>query len=252
MHWLEQGQPAMMRALDMGPAHLPDGLFAGSPARILAGMKVHANTISHARLIALEDTFPRTREQLGDARFNRHSREYLEQDGVTAQTLANIGRDFATFLLEQGEPRAAADLARFEWLWLQSYHAADARPLMLAELAGIDPAALMEVEIARHPAAWAGPFDRSLHELIGREVAGLPDAEAVLLARPAADVLVSPASAMMVAMLEHARNPLAIGNLLAHCSETIEEGGVQEDAETTGALMQALIALLEAGALTRP
>lgn len=252
MHWLEQGQPAMMRALDMGPAHLPSGLFAGTPARILAGMKVHANTISHARLVALEETFPRTREQLGHEAFNCHSRNYLEQDGVSALTLANIGRNFATFVQQQGEAPAVVDLARFEWLWLQSYHAADARPLMLAELAGIDPEVLLEVEITRHPAAWAGTFDRALHDLIGQEVAGLEGAEAVLLARPEADVLVSPATAMMARMLEHARNPVSIGNLLAHCSETADEGVARDDGEATGLLMQTLIALLEAGALTRP
>ncbi len=42
--------------------HLPDDLFAGPHERVLVGMKVHANTISHARLVALEETFPRTRD----------------------------------------------------------------------------------------------------------------------------------------------------------------------------------------------
>ena len=82
MPWLDQGQSAMMAALDHGPAHLPDGLFIGSPERVLAGMKVHANTISHARLVALEETFPRTREAIGHDRFNAHSRLFLDEPRV--------------------------------------------------------------------------------------------------------------------------------------------------------------------------
>lgn len=178
MSWLDHGQAAMMQALDHGPAYLPADLFAGSPARVLAGMKVHANTISHARLVALEDTFPRTRELIGHDRFNEHSRLYLEQPGVTARPLAEIGKGFDLFLLERGERRGLAGLARFELQWLASYHAADVAPLLLADLAGIAPDDLMDLAVVRHPAAFAESFGHLASEVIGAEVGGIEAAQA--------------------------------------------------------------------------
>lgn len=243
---LDQLQTTMMRALDLGPDFLPDDLFAGTRARVLTGMKVHANTISHARLVALEDTFPRTRASLGHERFNEHSRLYLEQPGVTARMLARIGDLFPGHLAGRGEARATVDLARFEWLWLEAYHAAEAPWLRLADLAGIDPQALMEIAVKAHPAASAGCFDAEVNRLIGEEVPGLADAHAILLTRPEAQVLVSPATAAMRAIFCATEIPIIIGNLLASLSEPDCKDQLSPDD-----FMPALIALLEAGALQR-
>lgn len=236
----------MMAALDHGPAHLPEDLFLGSPERVLAGMKIHANTISHARLVALEETFPRTRDRLGHDRFNAHSRLFLLQPGVTAQALADIGAGLDAFLMAAGESHGAADLARFEWLWLQSYHAADADPLILSELAGLAPETLLEQMLACHPAAVAARFAPLVHDVIGAEVPGLAEAAAILITRPEAEVLVTPASDLMCQIFALAGNPCAIGNLLALGSEPQDD-----DAEQVGAAMQALVALINAGALIR-
>src|SRR3546814_7611993 len=43
-------------------------------------------------------------------------------------------------------------MARVEWAWLESYHAADASALALADLAGLDEAELLGLAIRRHPA----------------------------------------------------------------------------------------------------
>lgn len=246
MRWLDSGQGAMMQALDHGPAHLPADLFAGSPERVLAGMKVHANTISHARLVALEDTFPRTRDLVGHDRFNAHSRLFLQQPGVTAGALAEIGDGFDRFLIEQGVGAGAADLARFEWLWLRAYHAAEAEPLALGALAGLSPEALLEQMLVRHPAALCARFDRMVHDVIGAEVPGLGSADAILITRPDAEVLVAPASALMAAVLDEAENLHPIGNLLVRLSEPPGEAAIPVDA-----IMQALVTLINAGALIR-
>lgn len=243
---LEQIQSAMMQALDHGPDFLPDHLFAGARARILTGMKVHANTISHARLVALEVTFPRTRAWLGHERFNEHSRLYLEQPGVTARALARVGEIFQGYLAGRGEARAAVNLARFEWLWLEAYHAAEAPWLRLADLAGIEPQVLMEIAVRAHPAASLDCFDSDVHRLIGEEVPGLADAHAILLTRPDAEVLALPATASMRAIFSATRNPATIGNLLASVSEPDCKDQLSPDD-----FMPALIALLEAGALQR-
>lgn len=244
MPWLKEGQRAVMRALDHGPAHLPFDLFAGAPERVLAGMKVHANTIAHARLVALEDTFPRTRARIGHDRFNAASRAFLEQPGVTAQPHAEIGVGFAAFLAAEGE--SAAELARFEWLWLRAYHAADAAPLELAALAGLDPEALLLIPVQRHPAADAGRFAALVHDEIGAEVPGLAEAAAILITRPEAEVLIAPASALMAAILAGAENPQTIGNLLTLGSEST--GGTKDP---VAAALQALVTLINAGALIR-
>lgn len=242
MRMLDDGQRAVMRALDHGPLHLPYDLFTGAPERVLAGMKVHANTISHARLVALEDTFPRTRAWIGHDRFNAASRAFLDQPGVVAHPHAEIGVGFAAFLAAEGE--SASELARFEWQWLRAYHAADAAPLELAALAGFDPEALLMITVQRHPAAHAGRFAALVHDEIGAEVPGLAEAEAILITRPDAEVLIAPANALMVTILAGANNPQTIGNLLTLGSESLDDA-----IDTVAAAMRELVTLINAGAL---
>lgn len=243
---LDRAQAAMIQAIDHGPDFLPGDLFAGPRGRVLAGMKVHANTISHARLVALEETFPRTLAWLGHECFNEHSRLYIRQPGVTARPLARIGAGFAEFLARSPATAGAADLARFEWLWLAAYHAEEAAPLQLADLAGLGTDALMTIVVQRHPAASLAPFDAAVHRLIGAEVPGLAQSQAILLARPESEVLVFPATAAMRAVFSYAENPATLGNLLAAADEPGCEVRPSSDD-----LMSALVALLEAGALRR-
>lgn len=245
MSWLDGGQQAMMAAIDHGPAHLPDDLFLGPAERVLAGMRVHANTISHARLVALEETFPRTLAHLGHATFNQLARAFVEHPEVTAQALAMIGAGFDGFLAAQGHADAA-DLARFEWLWLTAYHAADAEPLELSGLAGLTPEALLEVIVAAHPAAAAARFGPLVHAVLDHEVPSLAYAEAILVTRPDVDVLVLPASHRMADLFAVAQNPQSIGNLLGSMREPVDD---KEDA--VAAQMQALVELINAGALVR-
>lgn len=246
MSRFERGQSAMMAALDLGPSHLPGDLFTGDPERVLAGMMVHANTISHARLVALEDTFPRTLAYLGHAAFNQLSRQFLDQPGTASMALGQIGDGFDAFLAEQGEASGVADLARFEWHWLSAYHAADAGPLSLGALAGLAPEDLLDVMLCAHPAARAGRYAPLVHDVLGREVPGLAAADAILVTRPGAEVLVAPATAPMADIFALAQKPSTIGNLLgAGCEPAIDEAA-QIDAS-----MQALLALINAGALVR-
>ena len=217
---LEAVQQAMIAAILHGPDQLPGALFTGPRAAALRGMAVHANTISHARLVALEDTFPRTRALLGEAEFNRISRGYLAAGGGAHEPLATIGRDFPDTLAED-----AAALARFEWLWLESYHAAEAPALAMADLAGLGEDALLALIVARHPAA------RLSIPVILDGNAALP----MLLARPDAEVVATRASPGMATLFESLAVPNALATLLS--------------LDCDGAL-PALIALIEAGAIT--
>ena len=245
MSLLERQQHAIMMALDEGPAWLSDDLFTGGHLAVIRGMKVHANTISHARLVALEETFPRTRALLGHDRFNEHSRRFTGLPGVSARPLARIGKDFPAFLGDAGEPCVVPDLALFEWLWLEAYHAPEAVPLALTSLAGMAESALLEIEIAAHPAARIVRPDRGVFRLIGEEVPGLAEADAILIARPDADVLVSMATAAMASLIAALTFPANIGNLFASLTEPGCKDRLPPDD-----FMPALVALLEAGAVT--
>lgn len=241
---LAHSQRMTMLALERGPQYLDAGMFSGSAARIVAGMKVHANTISHGRLVALEETFPRTRSLLGEGRFNLLSRQFLEDRAMPWCSLARTGAGFPRFLEQVDAGVAAADMARFEWLWLECYHAADAEPLTLSGLAGILPAELMDVRVARHPAARIERFGRALHRELAREAPVLEQAYAVLVTRPASEVLVHPATRAMLALLSFARTPIAIGNLFSALAEPGRKGR-----STGDDLMAPIASLLQAGAL---
>lgn len=244
MRWFESGQSAIMAALEHGPDHMPFNLFAGPRERVLIGMKVHANTISHARLVALEETFPRTREALGHDRFNADSRRFLSSAEVAARPLMQIGAGFDTFLAAHSASPDTAELARFEWHWLAAYHAPDATPLMLAALTRLSPETLLDQKLMRHPAAFAGCFARFVHDLLSEEAMGLADADAILIARAHAEVLVSPASTLMAEILALAEKPVPISNLLTSVIEPVSNRAAPVDD-----IMQALVALINAGAL---
>ena len=109
---LERDQAAVAATLMRGPDHLPPTLFAGDAAAVLRGLRVHANTISHARLVALEASFPRTRAYLGEGEFNRLSRAFLDSGGAAGRSLTDIGATFADIAaLDETHPDGGAAIA---------------------------------------------------------------------------------------------------------------------------------------------
>lgn len=243
---LKHTQRAFMAALEGGPAHMPPGLFAGRESRSLLGMKVHANTVSHARLVALEDSFPRTRALLGHDRFNARSRQFVATPEPAAEPLTLIGRHFPRFLAMSGEIELMTDLAAFEWAWLTAYHAQDRDALALDQLSGLDQSALLAVKVARHPAASMGRIGAALGRHLDDEIPGLADEAVLLLTRPQSEVRAAPASLAMWSLFAELENPECICNLFALVTEPD-----RKDHLSPHDFMPALIALLEAGALRR-
>jgi hypothetical protein len=139
----------MHQALRFGPGYCPPDLFDGSVPAIVRGLKVHANNISHARHVALEETYPRLIRLMGLEAFHAVAEVFLERDRVTSRPLDAIGEGFAQLLGDSSH----RNLARAEWAWLESFHAAEAGALTLAELAALDPEALIAARLALHPAA---------------------------------------------------------------------------------------------------
>lgn len=230
---MREAQAAIAATLIDGPGHLPAALFAGSEGAVLRGLRVHANTISHARLVALEDTFPRARAHLGEAEFNRVSRAFVDGGGAQGRSLADIGAGFPDWLADP----LAADVARVEWAWLESYHAAEAPALVLADLAGLDEAALLDLAVRRHPAVRIVLLASAAAPLIDPGFAS--NVDALFAARPDAEVRLVAAHPAEVAVLDIAQEISPLGNLIAPLTEMHPDGGA------------AIAALIAAGAFER-
>lgn len=230
---MRDAQAAIAATLLHGPDHLPAGLFAGGEGDVLRGLRVHANTISHARLVALEDTFPHTRAYLGEAGFNLVSRAFLDAGGARHRSPADIGKGFAGVLADP----VAADLARIEAAWLDAYHAADVHALDLSDLVGLDEAALLALRVRRHPAARGLTLATPAAPLIDPAFAS--DVRALLVVRPAAEVRLLAIDAAAIAVLAMAGEISPLGNLIAALDETHPDGGA------------AIAALIAAGAFER-
>tara|TARA_R110002033_G_scaffold28430_1_gene63551 strand:- start:40 stop:768 length:729 start_codon:yes stop_codon:yes gene_type:complete len=234
---LAEGQARFVACLQKGPSHFPDDLFAEDKARALLGLKAHANTISHARLVALENAYPKLHEHMGHKRFHSLSRDYIEQDHILTCDLNRIAAGFTDFLENRKCDGTEIDLARVEWAWIESYHAAEAEPLSLADIATLDEESLLALAIEAHPAMrlidLAGPLSPQLGEL------GPETPHALLVARPEAQVLFHPLTAVDHAIAGKIINSATLGNLLDAALEQSDEAHA----------MQHIIKLIEVGAL---
>lgn len=237
---LRDAQGNFIDTINDGPDSLHPALFAGPEDRILLSLKAHANTISHARLVALEETFPLTREQIGDAAFNQLSRDYVETVEARAMDSNRIGQHFSEFLHSFPANAAVTQLAAIEWAWLESYHAADALALGLADLDGLGEDALLAMGIAPHPSVrvieTSAPLASALAELAAQQP------HAILTVRPDAEVRLVPLNALQSELLALAsKENCTFGNLLALA---VEVAGEQ-------ASLEPILYLIGAGALVK-
>ena len=235
---LKAAQGNFIATINDGPDALDPSLFDGPIDRVLLGLKAHANTISHARLVALEETFPLTREALGDEHFNQLSRAYVERPEARGCDANSIGKPFAKFLRTAVEHQSIVELASIEWVWLESYHAAEAVPLSPNDFAELDEASLLALPIALHPSAklvlTAHPLAAPLGELAGLQPC------AMLTVRQETEVRLLPFGHIEIAIFRAAQQDDAkMSNLL---SAAIEQSS---NANPTGPVMQ----LIGAGAL---
>jgi hypothetical protein len=237
---LPESQANFIETINDGPDQLDPALFAGPEDRILLGLKAHANTISHARLVALEETFPLTREQIGKAAFNDLSREYVETADARAKDSNRIGQNFIAFLRDYPVHTATVQLAAIEWAWLESYHAADAVSLTAADLGGLDEAALLAMPVGIHPSARVVELIAPLASVL-EELAALHP-HSVLVIRPDAEVRLVGLGTNQSALLAFvAKENCTLGNLLALAFEVAGEQ----------APLEPILHLIGAGALVK-
>jgi len=244
---LAESQSRFIECLQKGPEHLPVEMFTESANRALLGMKAHANTISHARLVALENVYPKLHEHMGHEEFHAISRDYIDQDHILLCDMNNIAEDFAAFLQKRDIGASEVDLAKVEWAWLESYRAAEAEPVMLEDIVTLDEEGLLSLSINRHPAVQlitlTGKLSPKLSEL------GDETPHALMVVRPEAQVLFHPLTAVEADIAGKIENISTMGNLLEKAIELVgEHANVEGDAEMA---MPHLIKLIQAGALMK-
>ncbi|MGB5483683.1 putative DNA-binding domain-containing protein [Parasphingorhabdus sp.] len=239
MSSLADGQSRFVACLQKGPAHFPADLFSQNAERALLGLKAHANNISHARLVALEDSFPRLHAHMGHEIFHAISRDYVEQDHIMACDINHIAADFSTFLADRANSGTEIDIARIEWAWIESYRSVEAPPVVLTDIATLAEDKLLAFPIAAHPAmhliAITGPLSPELGELANAEP------HALMIARPQAQILFHPLTAVEHAIAEKIADSMTMGNLLQYALELSDEATA----------MQHIIKLIQTGALTQ-
>jgi hypothetical protein len=233
---LRETQRAMRDTIIIGPSALHEALFAGSIDDVVRGLKVHANTISYARLTSLEETFPRTRDRAGHAVFNGLSRDYIESGHGVNSALSAIGEEFPAWLATRGIDSTLVALAAFENCWLSAYHAADVEPFALSIFSGKSEDQILGIVIARHPAARLVANEHGLDEALGLDtVAQKP---AILITRPDAAVTITGLSKTEAMVFETCTHTITLRALL---TTAIDHGD-------DGLLFAALTTLIEAGA----
>ena len=226
---LSEAQRNFVATINDGPDALDATLFIGSPERIILGLKAHANTISHARLVALEQSFPLTRVEVGEVLFNALSREYVETAEAKACDLAHIGRHFAKFFShslpsssEEGHNAAICDLAKIELAWLESYHAADTSSLSLETIGALAETELLGLPVVFHPSTRICELHAPLAAPLSHLAVEMTPS-ATLIVRPETEVRLLAIDDRTLQAAQKCRQPITIGNLLALASEQGED-----------------------------
>ena len=211
---------AFAHALLRPDAPCPAGLRAWNGSDPVKRYAVYRNHVVVSLVDALADSHPVTQALVGEAFFRAMAGEFARRSPPRSPVLAWYGEGFADFVADF--PPAAglpylADLARLEWLRVEAWHAADADPLPLAEVAALlaDEAALPNLRVTLHPAL---RVLRSAHPVVSlwaahqsEDAAGalgaidFAAAEAALLVRDGLDVAllrVEPGAAAFIYRLQ--------------------------------------------------
>ena len=198
--------------------------LSGSPKKVslpitgvdAARLAIHRNNFVATLVDAIAEAFPVTQALAGVAFFREMARQRVLADPPGAPLIADYASGFPHFVGDY-PPAAAvpllASVARLEGLCLRAYHAADAAPLATQSFHALlaDPARLARTGVRLHPAArwmrsrhaihsvWSA--HQGLADMSAAKLGGFDPRrpEAVLVARPALDVVVVllPAGAFM-------------------------------------------------------
>jgi hypothetical protein len=100
---------------------------------------VYRNNVYASLIDALAGRFPVVARLVGEAFFRAMARVYVEREPPRSAVLIRYGASFPDFVSDFAPAASVpylADMASLEWAWHAAYHAPDAAPLPLAEIAG--------------------------------------------------------------------------------------------------------------------
>lgn len=132
-----------------------------------ARLAIYRNNIVHNYREALRDVYPVVERLVGEDFFRFAADRYIPCHPSCQGNLHGFGSTFAVFL-EQFPPAASlpylADVARLEWNWHESFHAADGSVIDIDRLTTVAEAALPSLHFQLHPScrllASGFPVDR--------------------------------------------------------------------------------------------
>jgi len=243
-------QQARFAAAVQDPAQpVPDGVISYRGDADPLRFAVYRNNVHVGLVGVLASKFPVCAQLVGDDFFTAMARIYVADHKPATPVMMAYGADFPDFIASFDNARSVpylADIARLEEAWAIAYNADDQEPLVIAQLAGLEPQSLLQTQLHAHPACsliistfpvgtiW------SAHQASGITVR--PGAETVLLTRPQADVKVTVIPAADAAFLARLLRGEAIGAAAAAVLET----------HASFDLAQALSGLCALGAFSSP
>lgn len=232
----------------------PADLAAWNGSDPTVRLAVYRNNVMASLLGVLADTFPVTRELVGEAFFHAMGQCFVRARPPQSPIMAEYGAGFADFIATFAPAQTLPylpDVARLEWLRLVALHAADAEPLAAERIAALlaEQPDLGTWHLRLHPSfavlrsncaavsIWAA------HQGAGDLAAIDPDqGESAWIVRPGLEVMVIPidtaGGAFAAALLE--------GLPLAAAIAAVHEAGLNLDLPATLATLiraRALIAL---------
>ena len=151
-------QASFAAALLRPDPRCPPGLRTHNGSDPGARFDVYRNNVVSSLVGALADTFPVTRQLVGDGFFGAMARRFVLEQPPLSPLLCGYGSGLAGFI-ESFAPAASlpylADMARLELARVQACHAADAAALSAGEIAPClaDPRALALSRVEFHPSA---------------------------------------------------------------------------------------------------
>lgn len=151
MSTLAEFQTRFAAALRHPGTTVAEAIGAGARARL----DVYRNNVWAGLAEALAAAYPATRTLLGPEFFDAAAVDFARANPPSSPVLLLYGAGFPAFLMRY---RALAqmpwvrEVAELERAWLEVYHTADAAPLDVATLSGLDDAATARLRFAAHPA----------------------------------------------------------------------------------------------------
>ncbi len=153
----ESLQQAFAAALLDPDLPCPPGLRTWNGSDPAQRFAVYRNNVLVSLVDALADTFPVTRELVGDEFFRAMASLFVRQMPPRSTQLVDYGAGMPAFIATFAPAASVpylADVARLEYLRIQACHAADALPLAAEQLARVlaQPEQLPALRLIAHPA----------------------------------------------------------------------------------------------------